>query len=87
MTDLDPATKAKNTDDLFAHFEYARLRAAEEPSAVLRACAIKSARDSEWHVLFACLLVEAMRPLYDGARIADRLEALRNDLALSAKEA
>ena len=70
----------RNTDDLLAYFAKKRAEAEAEPNATFRASAVKTARDAEWHTLFSCLLVDSMRPLYDGVRIGERIDAMLADL-------
>lgn len=69
--------RTKNTDALLAHFAAMRAKAEAEPAGAIRDVSIKSARAAEWHTLFAALLVDAMRTIYDGDRVAARLDAIR----------
>lgn len=73
----------KNTDDLFARFDDEKVKAAATPlgkSSAVRDCAIESARKSEWYVCFGILQIPAMRAIYDGIRIAERLDQRVNEI-------
>jgi hypothetical protein len=72
-------TQAANTDDLFSYFERQRSRA-QADTGTLRDVAIRNAFDAEWHTLFSCLMIDAMRSLYDGARVAKRLDEMRAEM-------
>lgn len=69
-----------NTDELLEHFAKKREAALAKPEGILREIAVKSAADSEWHTLWSILQVPAMRTLYDGDRVAERLDELRRAL-------
>lgn len=69
----------KNTDELLAHFA-AMLAAAEaeRPDALIsREVSLRSARDAEWHTLFAVIQLDAMAAVYDTGRVAARLDEMR----------
>lgn len=78
-------TKTKNTDELFAYFEWRKKRAEAETEtpAIVREIAVKSADESEWYTIHSILAIDAMREIYDTTRVAERCDELHR--AIQAK--
>jgi hypothetical protein len=80
-------TIQRNTDELFEFLagEHARA-AASQSEPYVRNLLIKSAKTSEWHVLWAAMTVPAQRRMYDCDRISKRLDELRCEFRGTAQE-
>lgn len=76
LVETERARRAANTDDLFAKIAKKHADAAAEAPGILRDVAVRSAKDSEWHTLFAILENDPMRDQYDCERVAIRIEEL-----------
>jgi hypothetical protein len=73
-------TKQAYTDELLSYFAARRSEASRETVPALRDIALKAAHDAEWYTLFSALLIPSMRDLYDGGRVAKRLDEMRADM-------